>query len=112
MLCHFFAKLLALTAKITVEGEGLAVLIDAATVSTKIRSNVKLRKYAAGFLASFATGDKRAYTPMTKVTGKTRTVYWHLLTASEVFVLAHEYAHHFSSTNRAGRRAMMAHETN
>ncbi len=102
MLCHFFAKLLARTAKITVEGEGLAVLIDAPTVSTKIRSNVKLRKYAAGFLASFATGNKRAYTPMSKVTGKTKTVYWHLLTASEVFVLAHEYAHHILQHKSGG----------
>jgi hypothetical protein len=94
MLCHFFAKLLSRAAEITVEERRLAVLIDAPTVVTKIRSSVKLRKYAAGFLTSFATGDRRAYTPMRKVTGKIKTVYWHLLTASEVFVLAHEYAHH------------------
>jgi hypothetical protein len=102
MLCHFFSKLLARAIKITVEGERLALLLNAKTVRAKILLNPRLRDYAAEFLSLCATWDWRSFKPMKKVTGKSKTVYWHLLTASEIFVVAHEYAHHILDHNSGG----------
>ena len=94
MLCHYVSKLLSRTLNIRKEGSRLAFEIDHAIVSAKLQSNVELRKYASSFYAMLATGDRRSFKPMRTLSGKRKTVYWHLLTASEVFILAHEYAHH------------------
>lgn len=94
MLCHFFSKLLARTAKIRIEGKRLAVTISPERLATEMSSNLKFRKYAADFIAYCATWDNRLFSPMSKTTGKCKTVQWHLLTASELFLIGHEYGHH------------------
>jgi hypothetical protein len=94
MLCHYVSKLLARTVKIRVEGHRLAMPFDPESIRKTLLSNAQLRNYASSFFAMLAMGDRRSFKPMAMLSGKQKTAYWHLLTASELFVLAHEYAHH------------------
>jgi hypothetical protein len=106
MLCHYISKLLSRTLNIRTASGRLAFEIDPALVMTKLQSNIELRRYASSFYAMLATGDKRSFKPMRTLSGKRRTVYWHLLTASELFILAHEYAHHILEHNSDGIAAV------
>src|SRR5216684_2202642 len=53
-----------------------------------------LRSYAAHCFAFCATWNRRYLRPMRRVHGAARPVWLQLLMATELFVIAHEYAHH------------------
>jgi hypothetical protein len=94
MLCHFMSKLLAQVLSIRVEGERVAIDCDPESALRNIKSNAKLKRYAAGGLAYCATWNRRSLTPLPPTAGDRRVLWYQLLMATELFVVAHEYAHH------------------
>lgn len=94
MLCYFIGKLLVKAFSIRIENDRLAVSFDAKKTLARIRSRTKLRKFAAGFIAYCATGNPHCLRPLSNASGDQRPVAYQLLTAIELFVVAHEYSHH------------------
>jgi hypothetical protein len=94
MLCYFISKLLVKALSIRVEGDRLAISFGAKKTVGRLRSRAKLRNFAAGFFAYCATGNRRCLRPLSNAAGDQRPVLFQLLTAIELFVVAHEYSHH------------------
>jgi hypothetical protein len=94
MLCYFISKLLVKAFSIRAEGDRLAVSFNAKKIVARLRSRAKLRNFAAGFFAYSATGNRRCLRPLSNAAGDQRPVGFQLLTAMELFVVAHEYSHH------------------
>jgi hypothetical protein len=94
MLCHFMSKLLAETLSVKAKGERLAIDCDVGRALRKIQANEKLSKYASGALAYCATWNLRNLTPLPPTAGDQRVLWLQLLMSTELFVVAHEYAHH------------------
>ena len=67
---------------------------DSETVLRKLQSSEVLRKYAAGGFAYCATWSLSNLTPLPPTAGDQRILWCQLLQATELFVVAHEYAHH------------------
>jgi hypothetical protein len=53
-----------------------------------------LRKYAAGALSYCATWNVSRLTPLPPTAGEKRVLWSQLLLGTELFIVAHEYAHH------------------
>jgi hypothetical protein len=96
MLCHFFCKLLARSFFVKEAPEGIAVHYGADDVVARIRSNKRLRRYAAGFLAFCASSNPHCLNRVKNTTGLARSVWFNLLLGTEMFVIAHEYGHHIA----------------
>lgn len=94
MFCHFISKILAFSLSIKVEGKRLAISIDPPEVLGRLRASPKLRRYAAGALAYCATWNRRCLRRIPKLRGNARVLWQQLLMGMELFVIAHEYAHH------------------
>lgn len=94
MLCHFVSKLLAQALSIRIEGKRIAIDCDPESVLRNIRASETLQKYAAGGLAYCATWNRSTLTPLPTTIGDQRTTWYQLLMGTELFVFAHEYAHH------------------
>jgi hypothetical protein len=97
MLCHFTSKLLSQALSVRVEGERLAIDCDPERALRNIQCNKQLRKYAAGGLAYCATWNRYNLTPLPPTAGDQRVLWYQILMATELFIVAHEYAHHIRS---------------
>jgi hypothetical protein len=96
LLCHFICKLLSRSLSIQDAGEKIAVGHDADQVLARIRTTPRLRRYAAGFFAFCATQNPQPLMPIKNARGIARPVWAHLLMGAELFVVAHEFAHHIA----------------
>jgi len=94
MLCHFICKLLSRSISLRDEGEKIAVNHSSEKVLAKIRATPTLRKYASGFVAFCATQNATTLRSLKNASGLARPLWMHLLMATELFVVAHEYGHH------------------
>ena len=103
-LCHAVCKLLSRSVAIKRAGDQISVTHASNDVLAKIASTPELRKYAAGSVAFCATHDGRCLSPLKDARGLARPLWRQLLTATELFVIAHEYAHHIA-LHRAGNTA-------
>jgi hypothetical protein len=98
MLCHYICKLLSRSMPTEDRSRPgkVGVTIAADDVLAKIRSTPKLRRYAAGFFAFCATQNGRPLRSLKNASGLARPLWMHLLMATELFIVAHEYAHHIA----------------
>jgi hypothetical protein len=98
MLCHFICKLLSRSMPTEDRSRPgkIGATIAADVVLAKIRSTPKLRRYAAGFFAFCATQNRQPLRSLKNASGLARPLWIQLLMATELFIVAHEYAHHIA----------------
>lgn len=94
MLCHFMGKFLAKALPVSKETERLAINLDPSVVLPKLEAEKSLLRYAAGAIGYCATWNRATLKPLPPTAGDERVLWYQLLVGTELFILAHEYAHH------------------
>jgi hypothetical protein len=95
MLCHFVCKALAWAFPIEEQPTRYAISLKPKRVLKKLRRDRRLCSYLAQGIAFCATHDRACFSVhFEPLTGAPRILGHHLLTATEIFMIAHEYGHH------------------
>lgn len=107
--CHVLTKALVRSLIVTDEGERLAMSTNADAMLQRVQADEHLLAYWKAFFAFFVTLDT-TLSRVEPMPHETRGVHVDLLLAIELFVLAHEYAHHIRAHGRVGEAG--SHTTN